>query len=253
MSEEKSGEIEKADFMKSFEGLRPDLFFPEAWTKEQRNEALAEVTPTRTKTNLYASIPMSCRGRKCIYADTCPLLAKNLAPEGKPCPIEMAMVSQFTNALMDELNVSPSSMVEVAMVRDLVDQEVQTWRASKILAQEDMVKEIVVGVNADGEPIFGEDINKAIEIHERLLKRKKDLRNQLMATREKKAQVGQGQIDSAIALANIFHDMREVEQLHEENLKRKLGQVKEDEYIKADRASQEIIDAEVVDEGDDED
>lgn len=243
--------VEKAEFMKQFEDLRPDLFFPEAWTNEQKQEALSDVSPSKTRTNMYASIPMNCRGRACVYAQSCPLLAKNLAPEGKPCPIEMAMVAQFSEGLHHELNVDPNSYVEVSMIRDLVDQEVQTLRSSKLLAQEDMIQENVVGLDDQGRPVIQKDLHKAVELQDRILKRKKEIRNQLMATREKKAQVGKGQLDSAIALANIFQEVREIEQRQEDLVRKKLGLVKEDEYIKADKAAREhVVDAEVVEEDD---
>lgn len=242
--------VEKASFMRQFEDLRPDFFFPEAWTNDQRSEVLAEVSASRTKTNMYAAIPMNCRAKKCVYANSCPLLAKNLAPEGKPCPIEMAMVAQFAAGLMEELNVDPNNLVEVSMVRDLVDQEVQTLRSSKLLSQEDMIQENVIGIDDRGNPILQKDLHKAVELQDRILKRKKDLRNQLMATREKKAQIGMGRVDSAIVLSNIVQEVRELEQQQEDKLRKKLGLVYEDEYIKADRVAREkdIVDAEIIEE-----
>ena len=94
-------EIEKTDksnFMKQLESLRPDLFFPETWTDDQKEKAVDLIRPQKTRTTMFSSIPMNCEAEKCIFANTCPLLKENLAPKGKACPIEMGMVAQLTSS-----------------------------------------------------------------------------------------------------------------------------------------------------------
>jgi len=46
---------------------------------------------------------------------------------------------------MHQLDVSPDNLVEVSMVRDLVDQEVQYIRKTKLLAKEHFIQENVIG------------------------------------------------------------------------------------------------------------
>ena len=53
----------------------------------------------------------------------------------------MSMVAQFTSEYLDQLDVNPNNLVEVSMVRDLVDQEVQYLRKTKILAKEHFIQE----------------------------------------------------------------------------------------------------------------
>jgi len=235
-------EIEKANknsFMKQFESLRPDLFFPETWTDEDKEKAVELVKPQKTRTSMFSSIPMTCETFKCVFADTCPLMKENLAPRGKPCPLEMAIVAQFTAEYMEQLDVSADNLVEVSMVRDLVDQEVQYMRKTKLLAKEHFVQENVIGVDSDGQPILKKELHLAVELEDRLHKRRKDLRNQLLATREAKAKIGQSQIDSAQAISNILSKVQDIELQREKALKKKLGIYDVDEYI-------EIQEAEVV-------
>jgi len=220
--------------MKEFESLRPDLFFPENWTDEQKQKAVELVRPQKTKTSMFSSIPMNCEAVKCVFADTCPLLKENLAPKGKPCPIEMSIVSQFTSDYMDQLDVHPDNLVEVSMVRDLVDQEVQYIRKTKLLAKEHFVQENIIGVDNDGQPILKKELHLAVELEDRLHKRRKDLRNQLLATREAKAKVGQTQLDSAQAISDIIYKVQEIELQREKLLKQKLGIYEKDEYIEID-------------------
>lgn len=228
-------EIEKANnknsFMHDFEALRPDLFFPDTWTDEQREKAVELVRPQKTRTSMFSSIPMNCEASKCTFADTCPLLKENLAPKGKPCPIEMSIVAQFTSDYMHQLDVHPDNLVEVSMIRDLVDQEVQYIRKTKLLAKEHFIQENIVGIDNNGQPILKKELHLAVELEDRLHKRRKDLRNQLLATREAKAKVGQTQLDSAQAISDIIYKVQEIEIQREKLLKQKLGTYEKDDYI----------------------
>lgn len=234
--------IEKANdkngFMKEFESLRPDLFFPDHWNDEQINKAIELVRPQKTRTAMFSSIPMNCEAEKCVYASTCPLLKENVAPKNKPCPIEMSMVSQFTTEYLEQLDVNPNNLVEVSMVRDLVDQEVQYMRKTKLLAKEHFIQENVIGIDQDGQPILKKELHLAVELEDKLHKRRKDLRNQLLATREAKARVGQVQLDTAQAISDIINKVQSLENQREKILKQKLGTYEIDDYIE----SQEIKD-----------
>ena len=234
--------IEKANdkngFMKEFESLRPDLFFPDHWNDEQINKAIELVRPQKTRTAMFSSIPMNCEAEKCVYASTCPLLKENVAPKNNPCPIEMSMVSQFTTEYLEQLDVNPNNLVEVSMVRDLVDQEVQYMRKTKLLAKEHFIQENVIGIDQDGQPILKKELHLAVELEDKLHKRRKDLRNQLLATREAKARVGQVQLDTAQAISDIINKVQSLENQREKILKQNLGTYEIDDYIE----SQEIKD-----------
>jgi hypothetical protein len=230
---------DKNSFMKSFESLRPDLFFPETWTEEDREKAIDLVRPQKTRNSMFSSIPMNCESEKCIFASTCPLLKENLAPKNNPCPIEMSMVSQFTSEYMQQLDVNPTNLVEVSMVRDLVDQEIQYMRKTKLLAKEHFIQENVIGVDQDGQPILKKELHLAVELEDKLHKRRKDLRNQLLATREARAKVGQVQLDTAQAISDIIDKVQAIENQRDKLLKQKLGTYEVDDYIEAQTVSED--------------
>jgi hypothetical protein len=224
---------DKNNFLKEFETLRPDLFFPDHWSDSDREKAVELVRPQKTRTAMFSSIPMTCESSRCVFASTCPLLKENLAPHGNPCPIEMSMVSQFTSEYMEQLDVQSDNLVEVSMVRDLVDQEVQYLRKTKLLAKEHFIQENVIGVDQDGQPILKKELHLAVELEDKLHKRRKELRNQLLATREAKAKAGQMQVDSAQAISDILYKVQAVQNEKEKLLKQKLGIYEIDEYIEA--------------------
>jgi len=221
----------KSDFLKQFESLRPDLFFPETWTDDEKNRAVELVRPQKTRTSMFSSIPMNCEATKCTFADTCPLLKENLAPKGNPCPIEMSIVAQFTAEYMEQLDVQADNLVEVSMIRDLVDQEVQYIRKTKLLAKEHFIQENIIGIDHQGQPIIKKELHLAVELEDRLHKRRKDLRNQLLATREAKAKIGQTQLDTAQAISDIIHKVQHIEIEREKLIKKKLGIYDKDDYI----------------------
>jgi hypothetical protein len=221
----------KSDFLKQFESLRPDLFFPETWTDDEKNRAVELVRPQKTRTSMFSSIPMNCEATKCTFADTCPLLKENLAPKGNPCPIEMSIVAQFTAEYMEQLDVQADNLVEVSMIRDLVDQEVQYIRKTKLLAKEHFIQENIIGIDHQGQPIIKKELHLAVELEDRLHKRRKDLRNQLLATREAKAKIGQTQLDTAQAISDIIHKVQHIEIEREKLIKKKLGTYDKDDYI----------------------
>ncbi len=225
---------DKTEFLKSFESLRPDLFLPESYTDEEKDKVAELVRPQRTKTSMFSSIPMTCESYKCVFADTCPLMKENLAPKGAPCPIEMSIVSQFTSDYMFQLDVNPENLVEVSMIRDLVDQEVQYIRKTKLLAKEHFIQENVIGVDQDGQPILKKELHLAVELEDKLHKRRKDLRNQLLATREAKAKIGQTQLDTAQTISDILSKVQQIEKEKNKLIKQKTGEIEYDEYIDVD-------------------
>jgi hypothetical protein len=230
----------KTDFMKQFESLRPDLFFPETWTDDEKERAVELVRPQKTRTSMFSSIPMNCEATKCTFADTCPLLKENLAPKGNPCPIEMSIVAQFTAEYMEQLDVQSDNLVEVSMIRDLVDQEVQYIRKTKLLAKEHFIQENIIGIDHQGQPIIKKELHLAVELEDRLHKRRKDLRNQLLATREAKAKIGQTQLDTAQAISDIIHKVQHIEIEREKLIKKKLGTYDKDDYIIVEEDKEEI-------------
>lgn len=240
--------IEKQLYLREFEELRPDFFFPESWNEAQREQAVDMIRPSRIKTGMLAAIPISCQLEKCPYASTCPLLEKSLAPgNGLPCPIEMAMLQQFFQDYMEELKVDPTSMVEVSMVRDLVDQEIQYLRKTKLLSQEHFIQDSVVGVDDRGKPILKKELHSAVEFEDRIHKRKDKLRSALLATREAKAKVGQGNLDPAQRIAEIMDNISVMESAKQKELRMRLGVAQIDAYI----ADSELIEEAELAENDD--
>lgn len=239
MSEIEKHSSSKEAFLKELANIRTDVY-PEDWSEAKKAKAMALVPPNKLRTALYSSIPMICRAEKCPYAEICELQKQDLAPRGSSCPYELSYVKQFMDEYIRQLGVDPEDLIEISMVRDLVDQEIQQHRTTWLLSMEHWIQDNVVGFSHDGEPVTAKQLHLAVEFQDRLFKRKKDLRNQLLATREARAKVGQGDINSSVAIAKIMTQIRKIDDTKQKELRKRLGYDDSiDEYIQ---------DAEIVEE-----
>lgn len=241
----------KEEWIKEFTNQRPDLFFPESWNDVDKADAVSEIRPKKVKSMMYSSIPMTCKGDKCQVASTCPLLKKNLAPVGDPCPIEMAMVIEFMRDYTELWGVDENNLAEVGMVRDLVNQEIQHIRQTKVLADENFIQDTVVGINErTGDPIIRKELHVAIDYEDKILRRKNDIHKKFMATREMRSKLGVGQLDTAQALSEIMNSVRDVRQKRDQAVREQLSAIDADQYILDDQADNNdaIVDAEILDE-----
>lgn len=229
---------EKETFLEALENMRPDLMYPELMTKGS-DKVSGAFSPSAIKAGMLSSIPMMCAGNDCIIADQCPLVAEGIAPVGKPCPIEASIVRQFFLDYAEELQVDTTRMAEVSLLRDLVDQEVQQIRKSWVLSREHFIQENVVGLSEDGEVIMKKELHQAVDYEDRLLKRKKDLRNALLATREAKLKTGEGKRDSAQEMATLLTQMRQMDIEREKAMRVEAGLDYRDDYIEAEIVKEE--------------
>lgn len=195
---------DKDEFLKGVAQLRPDLFFSPDTPEESKKSIEKEMRPSRVKTSMYSQIPMVCKGSDCVYAKTCPLLKEGNAPVGYGCPIEAGIVIEFANSYARELGVDPDNLIEMSMIRDLVDFEVQYMRAVKLLAQEHFIVENPVGVDANGDVIISKSLHQAIEYEDKILRRKHKMLDTFAATREAKNKAGSGTKDMSQVVSGLL-------------------------------------------------
>lgn len=181
--------LEERRYLERMAQADPSLFFPEVWSADEIERGLAALGGgPKLKRGSITSIPRKCDPGMCPSGELyCPVLKAGLDPTGYKCPVEMALVEHLFWAYVNELGVDTSQIVEVGMVRDLVDQDIQMIRKSEILADEGFIKANCVGIDASGKPVFREELHMAVELEDRILKRKEAIRKALLATREAQA------------------------------------------------------------------
>jgi predicted house-cleaning noncanonical NTP pyrophosphatase (MazG superfamily) len=163
---------------------------PSAWgVSPKLSEGITRMLSMQSvKHGMYASIPIVCRGSECPYAEVCPLLQMQLAPVGERCPIEIALILKGFDDYSTEFNIDQSNIVDMTIVKDLIDLDVQINRANNILAIDgSFMQDIVVTITENGDQITNPAIHKASEYKDKLLKKKHEMLTLMNSTRKDKA------------------------------------------------------------------
>lgn len=164
------------------------LDLPDAWgTSDRAKLAINHALKGPLKHGLMASIPIVCRGSGCPYMPTC-AIPDHLIEVGQRCPVEIAAITQRFSGYMDTLSVSPDNLVDLNLLRNLVDIEVQILRAdNKLAISADFIEEVVTAISPQGVPHTKPEISKAAEFKLKLLDQHAKLLTLLNATRQAKA------------------------------------------------------------------
>jgi len=228
-------EIEKVDpkqhFLDQFEKAFGDDFLPKEWSKEKKNRVAAETTSGKIKTGMVTSIPMICYGEKCAFKDQCALFQQGDHPLGYKCPYELGMVKTLMADYAESLEIDINDITEYAQVRDLINLDVQFMRAAKYLSKESFIQENVVGISGDGEVIFRKELHLAVELEDKLSKRKSQLLKQLVATREAKVKANAVNYQSVQSISNVMQNFKEIMHQEDQAKKKRLGIIDVDDYI----------------------
>lgn len=144
-----------------------------------------------TQTGLCANIPIICKGIKCPFVDTCGIKAVGMNVDdlkGQRCPVEIADITKKFQWYIAHLEIEADDVVDLGMVKELVDIDVMLERANKRMAAEgDFIEMVAVGVDSDGNAIRRPEIRKSVDFKERMQKRKDSILQLLNATRKDKA------------------------------------------------------------------
>jgi hypothetical protein len=164
---------------------------PAAWGNSAKSKKAIQksVKASNVKHGLYASIPMICRGEGCAYKETCPLFAEDEHPMGERCPLEISQILTRFQEYTKELNIQDfDNIIDMTLVKDLIDIDVQIIRADNKLAIDgDFIQMVTVTVTEDGDEIQNPAVHKAVEYKEKLLKKRHDILQLLNSTRKDKA------------------------------------------------------------------
>jgi hypothetical protein len=137
-----------------------------------------------------AKVPLICGGPEiCPFADQCAFVEIKKIPVACVCPIEKEFLAFWVDRYIAEFGVDIDNQSEVSLVSELAELELYDMRASMILNKPenaDMMQEICVGVNAEGNAIVNRDINKAWDLKERIKRRKEKILVSMVGTRREK-------------------------------------------------------------------
>jgi len=161
---------------------------PVSWSNTNRSEtAIRKMVNMPLKHGLMANIPIVCRAERCPYVEVCPLDEEE-RPMEERCPVEVAAILQRFNGYMNSLKIDPENLVDLSLVKNLVDLEIQILRAdSKLATSGDFIDEVITAISNQGVPYSKPEISKAAEFKLKLISEHAKMLSLLNATRKDKA------------------------------------------------------------------
>lgn len=190
-----------------------ELKLPSHWGLDQaayenvrRGRALHNI-----RHGLLSNVPMICKAHKCPFVESC-WIPPNERRLGMRCPIEIAAVIERFEKYCKALDVTEEDVVDMQLVKDLVDLEIQMVRAEMKLAQNggEFIDQVVAAVDQQGNAHYKPELSKVVEYKRELRKehhRILQLLNSTRKDREKERQAGL--TDPAVQAAMLMQKYRE--------------------------------------------
>lgn len=178
-----------------------------------------------TKLGLHSVAPIMCAGpEKCPFVEKCPIPERNKNgeleygdardyPIGNQCVLEKFFMRQKMIEYYQHLNIDPANPVEVSIANELAVIDLYKNRALMIMSVgdrsgqgKDFMRVDILGFNENGDTAEQAKLHPALEVVDKLEKRREKWLDKLMETRKAKAEwmlrVGGNQNESKI-LAEI--------------------------------------------------
>lgn len=184
------------------------------WNAPEEVMALANFQSKRfeVKHGMFSAIPLICKGDKCPYKESC-----NINPEaiqvGERCPIEIgAIISRFEywckhfgiNVTMD--SIDPKDLVDATLIRDLVDNEIQTLRAENRMAQNaDFIARTITTVDNKGKAYYKDEVSPEATFKLQLMDKRYKILQLLDSTRKDKSKNVKVELTPSQQALSIFN------------------------------------------------
>ena len=148
----------------------------------------------RMKHGMFASVPIICQADQCPYFETCTIDAQ-FRIKGSRCAMEISAImaryemwcSHF-NIDLEGTTISKEDMTDASLVRDLVDNEIQTLRAeNKIALSGDFIGQTLKEVDRQGNAYYEDAVTPAAEYKMALQDKRYKIMQLLNSTRKDKA------------------------------------------------------------------
>lgn len=169
-----------------------------------------------SKHGMFASVPILCQEKDCTFIQTC-MVKPAERKIGQRCPMEIAAImSRFSqycqhfdiDMSMDMIN--PKDLVDVTLIKDLVNMEVAQMRVeNKIAINGDFMAETLLDIDKKCQPYFGKVVSPEMQLLMTLQEKKTKVMNQLNATRKDKISSKNVSSPTTQAIA-IFKEMSEL-------------------------------------------
>jgi len=223
-------DVKDLDFLRKY---YPEKFFENyKLSKQQVQELVAKVSTYST--GLYGPIAVVCAGPKCTLRGSCPLDKSGVAPVGHPCPLELMAAEHLTKQYITALKIDVNNQEEMDKVRELVECDIyDKFRTEAVL------NKAMTAFEEESErfdPTSGQvierrkEVAKALDVKFRFKKRRDQIMNDLLGTRQIKAKYKiKKESDPSKVMSALIHKLEEAEIVEDTKKDTKDDIKKEDE------------------------
>lgn len=172
------------------ERAKQEIKVPDTWKVSNETKGLIaqSLSMYNTKHGLYAAIPLIPKDTECLYGDLCPMNEAGIDHSGQRCPLEISLIMKRYDEYVRAFDVDEDNVTDMGLIKDLVDYDVQLFRAENKIARDgDFVEDIVVGVTDNGRELTAPQISKAAEYKEKIMTKKHKVLQLMHSTRSDKA------------------------------------------------------------------
>lgn len=182
-------------------------------TEVTRAKALAYTY--KQKHGMFAGVPLICASPVCKYEKVCIIDSKS-RPCGKRCPMEIgAIISRFDmwcnhfNIKSDGDYIDDKDLVDATLIRDLVDNEIQTLRAeNRVAINADFIARTISQIDNKGKVYYEDVVSPEAQFKLTLQERRYKILNLLNSTRKDKAKEMR-ELNPSQQAMNIFKKITE--------------------------------------------
>lgn len=143
--------------------------------KEKAAEILAELNLTEPQLNRFvkhmgvlksgfnAVVPLTCRARKCLFFEACPIVRAGAEPQlGTTCIVEFTLFNTYRMAYIERFNIREEEIGPLLLVNELAELDIYDMRATILLSLGDTaLKE-----NGAGDKDYAQGLLQTLEIRD---------------------------------------------------------------------------------------
>ena len=166
------------------------------------------------------STPIICTGYGSAHSDPCMYIKKcPIAHLGKPlpvdmdCPIDKTLSRKWFIEFCHGLDVGESDLMEIGLVKNLVQHKILSKRAYEQLAIEPLSMKFFRGRTIDGQDMFESKLNPLVNLIDKLTRYELDVLKSFIATRESKSKdKGRTPVTADQIVSNLLERAKEAQE-----------------------------------------
>ncbi len=171
----------------------------------------------KIKHGMFAGVPIICKVDKCPYKDVC-ALDPQYRVLGQRCPVEAGAIIARFEMWCKHFGIDTSGpyikdedLVDASMIRDLVENEIQTLRAeNRIALNADFMGQTIAEIDNKGKVYYEETVTPETEFKYQLQEKRYKIFNLLNSTRKDKSNEKNKQLTPSEKAVSIFKKVAEL-------------------------------------------